>query len=123
MLRQTLDDKGRPWNTWCLGTTQITISPDGKDVLVQTPNPDPTIPTPNYEDYAVTDFPGFEWVTADKYVGVEKVGGTDCLVFKMKRKIAADDPEPTDFTACVDLETRLPAVAERSVAKRTRILF
>ena len=119
MLRQTIDDKGQTWNTWCTPDLQTTIYPDGQHWIVQSISPDPKVPAANYEDYSKTDFPGLEWVTLDKYVDLKEINGKRCIIFKSRFKMADDDPAPTDFEADVDLDTRYPVETKVGANLRT----
>lgn len=106
-LRQTLDATGKTWNTWCIGLQQITLFPDSKQWVVQSPSPDPNIPTPNYEDYSKSDFPGFEWISLANYVGLKDISGRKCITFK-GMAILDGALKPTPVLAYTDLETRFP---------------
>jgi len=110
LLRQTYDDRKRIWNTWCIGdlNVQTTLSPDGKNWVVQTPNADPHVHTPNYVDYSKSDFPDFAWISKNNYAGIKEMGGKKCIVFTASIKMNSDDPMPTLLAAYIDLDTRYP---------------
>jgi hypothetical protein len=105
--RQTADDTGRVWNTWCVEGLQITVWPGGQNWIIQSRGSDPTVPTANYVDYSNTDFPGFDWISQRNYAGIKNVLGRPCIVFADKI-IANGALELTDAVAYVDLATRYP---------------
>jgi hypothetical protein len=108
ILRQTLDEKNETWDTWCIGESQVTLWPGGKSWTLGAPPADASIPDSLYEDYSQSDFPGFGWISAKNFTGVENIHGRDCLVFKDQMKPYPDEPTLFDYVACIDLKTRLP---------------
>lgn len=106
MLRQTMDDQSRVWNTWCTRQLQTTVYPDGKQAILQAGNSDATAPTANFEDYSQSDFPGFEWITQKEYVGQKEYQGKKCIVYQ--NVPPTDGSDHSKRTALVDLETRFP---------------
>jgi hypothetical protein len=120
MLRQTQDDKGQIWNTWCEGNLQATVWPDGKRFIVGAPPPDlKRGPNSMYFDYSQSDFPGFEWVSLGDYAGIQSKEGKPCIVFKAKFKVYTDDRQASDVAAYVDLKTRYPVALVVDGATRT----
>jgi hypothetical protein len=89
-------------------------------------------------DFTVSDFAGLDWVSAKTYSGMAKYQGTDCIVFKSnisplegwQQKLEAAAIEQARVlgqhanaikipaVACIDLDTRLPLVAQFGGEKR-----
>lgn len=99
MLREVRTQDGRVVPTWCVGDLQITVFGGTSTVQAKLVNPDPTVPTPNYEDYSDSDFQGFDWIAIGNYTGIKELGGRKCIVFRDTAK---------NMSAYVDLTTRLP---------------
>jgi len=116
MLREVHMPDGKIVPTWCLGDLQITIAAGVAIVQAKLHINDPSVPTPNYEDYSDSDFQGFDWIKASNYTGIKEVGGRKCLVFQDTLKEGGGPP--INRTAHVDLETRLPV--DVSVGGATR---
>jgi hypothetical protein len=91
-------------------------------------------------NFAVSDFAGLDWVSAKTYSGMAKYQGRDCIVFKssvsplegLQQKLEAAaieqarvlghpmaDAIKVPAEACIDLDTRLPLVAQFGGEKRT----
>jgi hypothetical protein len=104
MLREVRTQDGRVVPIWCVGGLQITLF--GNSSIVQAKNPDPRVPTPNYEDYSDSDFQGFDWIALSKYTGIEESGGRKCIVFQ--DTVKNDIGSAIDRSAYIDFATRLP---------------
>jgi len=105
--RQTVDEKGQPWDTWCFPDVQITIRPDGQHVIVQTGPADSKVINPFFVNYSHSDFPGFQWISLKSYAGIQSFQGSPCIVFKDHAAIYLGG-DATDVTAYIDLKTRYP---------------
>ena len=99
----------------------------------------------NYEYHSPTGFPGFGWISKNKFVGIQKVLDRECLVFTdQQQELALSDPDlfaifndrkehpivkdrenhempihVVNVTACIDLETRLPVLLQIGGETRT----
>jgi hypothetical protein len=111
---------------WSNGAWQVTKRPEWKELVVS--NGENSADTA-WVNYSSGDFPGFQWITAENFLGLFKFKGRDCLVFKdrvqkqspvqMRQFYDPNAPTPPpvdpetlkeDVIAYVDLETRLPVV-------------
>jgi len=106
MLREVRNQDGTVVPTWCVGGLQITISGGTSIVQAKLYNVDPTVPTPNYEDYSDSDFRGFAWINTINYTGIKEIGGKKCIVFQETTTNNAG--VPVTRSAHIDLATRLP---------------
>jgi hypothetical protein len=101
------DSKGVKGEVWQLGGAFILKLPDyGKDPVVmldvsQTTS-GATVSGAIYGYMGAKSFPGFEWISKDKYVGRQKIGDVDCMVFR------DGEPTPDATYAWVNLSDRLP---------------
>jgi len=112
MLREVRTQGGQVVPTWCVGGFQITLF--GNSSIIRAKNPDPTIPTPDYEDYSDSDFLGFDWITLAKYTGIKEFGGRKCIVFQ-------ENDAGGIRSAYIDLETRLPVALIAGGGTRTYV--
>jgi hypothetical protein len=107
-LRETVDETGKTWQTWCVKGVQITLRPDSNAVFINSA-PDPKNPMPFFSDYSATDFPEIPdgIIAAGNFVGIQTAYGKKCLVFKGSGK---PDPIalPMPYTAYIDFKTRYP---------------
>jgi hypothetical protein len=117
-LRETVDETGKTWQTWCVKGLQVTLRPDSNNVIFSSA-PDPKNPTPFFLDYSATDFPEIPAgiVTAENFVGIQTAYEKNCLVFKGRGK-----PDPMapfmPYMAYIDFKTRYPvAVSYGGVLK------
>ena len=128
---ETVDEKRQTWNRWCRDALQSVVFPAGKGIASCEGQ---DIYNPFYEDYQGTTFPGFEWVSAATFAGIENVHSRDCMVFRSavtgldlmspgeaaKLRALADEGTPIpeealktkSTVAIVDLETRLPVALQ-----------
>jgi hypothetical protein len=128
---ETQDELGQTWNRWCQGDAHLVVLPRGKG-LVACEGQD--LLSPYYEDYESAPFPGFQWISAENFAGIENVQSRPCLVFRgevagldllkpgdanMIRSMMAEGqpvaggvPGKKPAVAMVDLETRLPVALE-----------
>jgi hypothetical protein len=107
-----VDGQHRTWNVWVKNGMQVVIWPDQKTVgFVTKPGSSSDI-NPFYVDLTATDFPGFQWISADNYAGLRNVRGRRCLVFQDKVKAVTngekDNGISSESVAAVDYDTRLP---------------
>lgn len=90
---------------WQVGEYRVTVRSNSPFPMVQ------KVPTDDKgEANPAAQYPGFEWVAPDKYVGPEREGSGVRLIFK--------DPL-TESTAAVDASTRYPLFAEQVSMKYT----
>jgi hypothetical protein len=128
---ETQDELGQTWNRWCQGDSHLVVLPRGKGV-VGCEGQDHF--NPYYEDYESSPFPGFQWISAENFAGIESVQSRHCLVFRgevpgldllspgdanLLRSMLAEGlpvedriPGKKPAVAMVDLETRLPVALE-----------
>jgi len=106
MLREVRTQDGRVVPTWCVGGLQITLFGNSAIVQAKVYNPDPTVPTANYEDYSDSDFPGFYWIGPSNYTDIKEFGGKKCIVFQEAIKNVTGPP--SKLSAYIDFLTRLP---------------
>jgi hypothetical protein len=104
---------------WFAGGTEVTVYPGQKDPVITMPGatiePEGHADT-NFTDYSKSDFPGFEWLTFQKYTGIQICSGIPCIVFHdgpadtaSPAAGAAAPPVPvTGRTAYIDVKSRLP---------------
>lgn len=99
MHEQVVGSKGALREKWCLGEYQypLTGAKDARVVPYTKSSFTGAINPARYTDYTVTDFPGFEWITPERYNGLKKVMGRDCIVYSLDGTVAY-----------VSLEHRLP---------------
>lgn len=109
---------------WCKGAVQIIKRPEWKQLMLSTGE---NRADSTRIDFSEGDFGGFDWVSSQNFIGVRKVSGRDCLVFKDQipsEKVSTErvfhtpdgnqesksnkEPEMVLAVACTDLETRLP---------------
>ena len=107
MLRQRVNGLGGTWDAWCIDDVQITVYPDGKNLVVQTRPSYIGAANPLYEDYSQTDFPACWWVTARNYAGMKRYNGKSCLYFKNHLSFYKDYA-PGNVEAYTDVKTRFP---------------
>jgi hypothetical protein len=110
MVRQRLDGQGSTWNVWCIDDVQVTVYPDGKNMVIQTRPAYIAGENPLYENYSQTDFPRLIWVSQKNYAGMKSYNGKSCLYFKDRYKFYGEDEE-SDVEAYTDLKTRLPVAS------------
>jgi hypothetical protein len=128
---ETLDERRQTWHRWCRDSKHLIVFPGGKGLA---PCDGQDIHNPFYEDYQSTTFPGFEWVSAATFAGVESVRQRDCMVFrsavkgldlmnpgeaaKLRSMAGEGMPIPEEAlktkstVAIIDLETRLPVALQ-----------
>lgn len=101
------DAEGKRTEMWSIPGIQGFLRPEWKEPLLSDGS---NAFDAFYVNFAATDFPGFEWVSAKNFHGLEKVGDRDCLVFQDRVRPAESTPEEPlpVLTAFVDLSTRLP---------------
>jgi hypothetical protein len=98
------------WNIWVQGRLQAFVWPDGKTIGVPAPPPPSIGPKSKlnnqlFQNFTVSDFQGFDWISPASFTGIEKVGGRKCLIFKSTASfLGVSHP----LVAATDLETRLP---------------
>jgi len=119
MLREVRTQDGQVVPTWCVGDLQITLFGNSSIVQAKVYNADPTVPTPNYEDYSDSDFPGFDWINLSNYTGIKESGGRKCIVFQETNK--QDKGPPVIISAYIDFATRLPVAFIASGGTRTYV--
>lgn len=106
-----VDAEGRKTEMWSAPGIQAFLRPGWKEPLL---SDGANAFDAFFVNFAATDFPGFEWISAKNFRGIEKAGERDCLVFQDKAA-ALDRGTPAEpggqlpvLTAHVDLSTRLP---------------
>jgi hypothetical protein len=107
-----VDSQHRTWNIWVKNGMQVVIWPDQKSVGVVTKPGSSSDINPFYVDLSASDFPVFQWISADNYAGIRTVLGKRCLIFKDKVKALPkgekDNGIVSESVAAVDYDTRLP---------------
>lgn len=131
------DGNGHTMVKWYTGAMQITMKSGWTTPVLSSAatNPFDSLLT----DYSKTDFPGFEWISEQNFVGIKNVAGHNCLIFKDKASLVSADElrirkeiallsaggnasttlkiDPEQFqkeaVACIDVETRLPVALQR----------
>jgi hypothetical protein len=110
--QESVDFRKLKQDAWIKGNTETVMFPGWKSPTIQ----------PLSQDYSKVDFPGFEWIAAGNFAGIQKLFGNDCLVFingaAATPSQATDAPKtglPTDAdpnraTAWVALDSRLPVL-------------
>ena len=83
---ETIEDSSAGKITkWCDGDWQLISTPgEPEPTLYTRPDPDPAHNF--FVSYAKSPFPEVAWVSAQNYVGVQKLAGRDCMVFEGKIK-------------------------------------
>ncbi|MFV0338297.1 MAG: hypothetical protein ACK5LK_08665, partial [Chthoniobacterales bacterium] len=109
---QTIFSSGSKSDIWYTGDVFLTVN-DGADPLINFKNEKNK---GRITDYSKTDFPAFSWISKKNFIGIQKVLGRDCLVFRAKIKKEADDPL-IDTIACVDLQSRLPVAMQGDITQ------
>jgi hypothetical protein len=94
---------------WCLDGFQISVVPNAQLPLVSYGGQKDDL----FMNFARTDFPSFEWVSAKNFMGVQKVSGFDCMIFRdhlREPQIFGGRPShiKADVQAVIDLRSRLP---------------
>ncbi len=104
---------------WIIDQFQILIDPTTKTLRISTGAVvDAALP--------VRDFPELGWVSGKNYIGMQKVAGKDCLVFRDKVGLTEHGPksngaqqppsgEMLSMMAYVDGETRLPVLIQKDI--------
>lgn len=87
---------------WCLQDVQVTTLPNAQLPVISTPSERDDY----YMDFSKSDFHGFEWISGKNFIGVQSIGGVECLVFKDTLK--SPEGETLEALAVVDYKTRLP---------------
>lgn len=101
------DAEGRRMEIWAIPGLQAVLRPEwAEPLLTDGVNAQDAF----FLNFHATDFPGFEWVSAGNFRGVEKVGERECLVFqdRVRQADATAGEVAMAQTAFVDLATRLP---------------
>jgi hypothetical protein len=128
---ETQDELGQTWSRWCQGEAHLVVLPRGKGIVGCDAQ---DLFNPYYEDYEKSPFPGFQWISAENFAGIESVQSRPCLVFRgevpglellnpgdanLLRSMLAEGlpvedriPGKKPAVAMVDLETRLPVALE-----------
>jgi len=139
-FEEITDEVGKITEKWFSNSEQYTRKQGSPDFYTAGKN---DIGNANYEYFSPTGFRGFDWISKETFVGIQKVLGHDCLVFSSQQdeqalwdpdavaliqgmrtsRAAGDEARPSlakvCVTACIDVENRLP-VALRIVGD-TRI--
>lgn len=87
---------------WCLQDVQVTTLPNAQLPVISTPNERDDY----YMDFSKSDFHGFEWISGKNFIGVQSIGGVECMIFKDILK--GQEGETHEAQAVVDYKTRLP---------------
>lgn len=105
---------GSHTDSWRVGKMQIVLSADPKKIQIYEPSSFSTSEDGEiraspavYTDFSRTDFPGLEWVSADKFVGILEKSGGNYNVFR--------EPSPDSMsraTAIFDAQTLMPVRLE-----------
>lgn len=93
----------------------------------------------DYVHYSSNDFPEFSWISTANFVGLAKIAGRDCLVFKSDVSRAnfagpmtidsARDPESVQklstvaCMACTAVDTRLPVLLQIGTEMRQYVFY
>ena len=92
------DEDGAKEECWLIDGIQW-ATPKGSQLRIPAVNAE----SPFYrENLPLRVFPGFEWIDASRYIGIQPFMGTECLVFRN-----SEQPQ-NQQTAYIDAETRLP---------------
>ena len=115
---ESAGEGNQSWNTWCQGSLQIVVWPDGKNVGIAARPSSEKSPSSMYTDFSTSDFQGFGWISTANYIGLKEFMGKQCLFFKDRLKVeidAGDDSGASpaqviyqSMAAYIDAETRLP---------------
>ncbi|MEO7931522.1 MAG: hypothetical protein ABIT76_00035 [Chthoniobacterales bacterium] len=109
---------------WCKGAFQVIKRPEWRELLLSTGE---NRADPAWLDFGGGDFAGFDWISAQNFIGIQKVGDRNCLVFKgeiqpgnfqskrvffgldgKQENTKIPEPEKVAVVAYTDFETRLP---------------
>jgi len=112
--QETADYRNLKQDFWIKGKVETAMFAGWKSPSIQ----------PLSQDYSKIDFPGFEWIAASNFTGIQKLLGTDCLVFingagaapspgaavpsATPRNGLPPDADPNRTTAWIALDSRLP---------------
>ena len=137
ILELNVDVQGKKEEIWHLSGLRAMKPPDASPPIIA---PDTGGGSDIYStNFAVSDFAGLDWITANTFTGMAKYQGRDCIEFKatvsplnardrqeeaiaIGQAIAFGQPAPPVFkvaaVAYIDLETRLPLVVTFGKEKR-----
>jgi hypothetical protein len=103
---------GEDQSIWCLEPFQVLTSQHFPKPFIL------TSPSPTYVDYSRSDFPELEWISEANFVGIQKVGEKQVLLFRTTiapnaaaaaaAKAAGHEISGSLCEATVDAKTRLP---------------
>lgn len=129
-----VDAKRREIASWSDGTTSETWIYDNWILLTSQDFPDirvldrshlNNIFAKNYPDYSKADFPDLDWLSLDKFVGVQTVQDRKCYIFKGRSDLLNQTPNSANKTdskeieASIDSETGLPVKFDNGSARQT----
>lgn len=109
------DEQKKTWHVWITAGRELSMPPNGGTVEEVAPPPNTDTSNPLYTDFSKTDFPGFEWLSAQNFAGVKLIRDQPCLVFEEKNaNLESNETSATDSAkysryAAVDYYSRLPA--------------
>ena len=115
--REVLFDDSSELDEWWVAGVQVTQKKGHPGLLVSHQTGDLF-----YMNFVSSDFPEFDWIGPKTYIGIQKLGGRKCLVFKSQiqrvPEVAMRGMSPEELMsaqkdlqpvmAWIDLETRLP---------------
>jgi hypothetical protein len=129
-----VDAKRREIASWSDGTTSETwiydnwiflTSQDFPDIRVLDRSHLNKIFAKNYPDYSKADFPDFDWLSRDNFVGVQTVQDRKCYTFRGgsdlldKTLNSAYKTDLKEIEASIDSETGLPVEFNNGAARQT----
>jgi hypothetical protein len=119
----TVTGTGQRTDKWCEGGLQASVTPGGGTPGVSMYTPTALFNT-GYTDYSKSDFPGFEWISRNNYIGRQTMQGVDCIVFRdppapdasstpaASPAAASQVIPPIGRTAYIAAEGRLPVLLQ-----------
>lgn len=103
---QLVDGMGRKFEIWHVNGTKVSSVPGASGPMVV---PDVAASDIYTTNFAVSDFAGLDWISAQTYSGIQKVMGRDCIIFK-----GQVNPQPANMLA----ETKRTADRAALIAAR-----
>lgn len=95
---------GEKIDKWCIGSAQVTTSPNAQLPIVSLKGNDQG--DPFYVDFSKADFPGLQWISKNNFAGVTNNGSADILLFRDELPDATGEKVPA--IAAIDMKTRWP---------------
>lgn len=138
ILEENTDLQGKAQATWHIKDLRIVKPSEGNNVkpIISRDSGGGDIYSVNF---AVSDFAGLDWISANTYAGIRKYQGRDCIIFKGEVSplplmfheeelvaienaktygLAPPEEKKVAAVAYIDLETRLPLLVQFGNQKR-----